>query len=217
MIWDLLFAHFLGDFLLQTDWIARKKGNFWVLGLHVAIVFALMFLLVGDVRALIWPYLLFIAVTHLVQDRGKILLTQWNQRARVAFFFLDQLLHIVIILGVLAWFNMQHGPLPASDKPYWAIIGLVLLLVTNVWFITERVIYADNIGYVESINETKHPRMLSRAVLTGLFFLLSLWVFPGLAFLYQAPYPYSSYQKRALLTDMCVSVFGVLLLLWALG
>ena len=217
MIWNLLFAHFLGDFLLQSDWIARKKTNFWVLTLHVGTILVLMLLLVGASWWIMWPYLLLIATTHIVQDRGKILLTKWKQRARVPFFFLDQLLHVVIIWAVVAWFNLQHPGLPAADKPAWVIIALVFLLVTNVWFITERVIYADDVEYVGSLNQTKNARMLSRAVLTSLLFLLRLWVFPGMALFLQSPYPLSPHRLRALLTDLCVSVFGVLFLILALG
>jgi hypothetical protein len=217
MVWNMLLAHSLGDFLLQTDWIARRKENFGVLCLHVGIVFAMMFLLAGEPRSVLWPYLLLIAVTHVAQDSLKISLTKLKQHARVPFFLLDQLLHLVIIVGVLAWFNATHGPLPEAGKPTWAILLLTGVLVTYVWFITERVIYADDKGYVENINQTKYARMFSRASGTGLFFLLRMWLFPGLFLFLSAPYPRSRYQKRAVLIDVCVCVCGLLFLIWALA
>ena len=217
MIWSLILAHFLGDFFLQTDWMARKKNNFWVLCLHVGIHFAVMVVLAGGTRSVIWPYLLLIAVTHLGQDSLKIFLTNLKQQARVPFFLIDQLLHIVIIWGAVEWFHVNHGPLPLFDKPVWAIIALAFLLVTNVWFITERIIFFENIEYKKNIDQTKYARMLSRAGLTSLFFLLRLWVFPGLILFLSAPYPRSEHRQRALLTDFSVSVFGMLFLLLALG
>jgi hypothetical protein len=217
LIWNLLLAHFMGDFLLQSDWVANRKTNFWVLVLHVGTVFGLMLLLVGNSRWAAWPYLLFIAAIHLLQDRLKIALTNWKQAARVPFFLLDQLIHYVVIVGVVTWFNASHPALSSFSKPAWIIYALALLLVTDVWFITERVIFADNPGYVTSLNQTKYVRMLSRAGLAGLFFLFGLWLSPGVALILPMPYPRSEYQKRAFLTDVCVSISGVIFLLLALN
>ena len=217
MIWNLLLAHFAGDFLLQTDWIARKKENFWVFVLHITILLSLMILLAGNLRQKLLPYLFLIAATHFIQDRLKMTITIKQKQHRVLFFFIDQLIHILIILGVVAFFEAIHGPLIMPANPALAIIALVLALLTQVWFITERVIYAEDKTYIAILNQTKYARMITRTSLTGLMYLAKLWVFPALMLAPFTPYPETVYRKRAMLTDLCVSVFCFLFLYLALG
>ena len=217
MIWNLLLAHFMGDFLLQTDWIARKKENFPVLLLHVAILFSLMVLFAGQIRNILWPYLLLIAATHLIQDRFKIVMTSKKQTQRVLFFFIDQLVHVLIIIGVIFLFELLNGPLTVPGNPTWAVVALVAVILTQGWFITERIIFAEDIGYVESVNQTKYPRMAARIGLTGLLYLLRSWVFPSLVMFVLNPYPQPEYRKRAMMIDLYVSIFGFLIIFLAGG
>jgi hypothetical protein len=217
MIWYLLLAHFLGDFLLQTNWIAKKKENILVLTLHIAILLSLMLILAGQYRNILWPYLLLIAGTHFIQDRTKIQMTNKNQKHQLLFFFIDQLVHILIIIGVLALFETQHGQIILSEKPTWAVIALVIVIITQTWFITERIIFAEDKKYVESINQTKYARMITRTGLTGLFYLAKIWAFPGIVLFSLVPYPRSDHRNRAMLIDLLVSIFGFLIIFFALG
>ncbi|MCJ7625981.1 MAG: hypothetical protein MUO76_21015, partial [Anaerolineaceae bacterium] len=114
------------------------------------------------------------------------------------------------------WFHLLNGQLTSTEKSFWAIVGIAYLLVTFVSFISERVFSRSNEEYLKYINDTKFPRMLARSGLLSLFLLVRAWVLPGLAFIIPAPYPTSKYQQRALLTDMSISVFSILFLLWAL-
>jgi hypothetical protein len=210
MIWNLLLAHFLGDFLLQTDWIARRKEEFSVLLLHVAILFSLMILLAGNNRIILWPYLLLIAVIHLIQDRIKINLTNKNNRQTVLYFFLDQIIHVATIIGVLFFIELIHGPLDSPGKPTLVILALVAVFLTQFWFITERIIYAEDIDYVKYINQTKYSRMITRIAFTGLLSVVSFWILPAIGLFGFAPYPQSSHRNRAVLIDLLVSVGGFL-------
>ena len=210
MIWNLLLAHFLGDFLLQTDWIARRKEEFSVLLLHVAILFSLMILLAGNNRIILWPYLLLIAVLHLIQDRIKINLTNKNNRQTVLYFFLDQIIHVATIIGVLFFIELIHGPLDSPGKPTLVILALVAVFLTQFWFITERIIYAEDIDYVQYINRTKYSRMITRIAFTGLLSVVSFWILPAIGLFGFAPYPQSSHRYRAVLIDLLVSVGGFL-------
>ncbi len=217
MVWMILLAHFFGDFVLQTDWMVRRKEKYGVLILHAGIHFGLMFLLAGQLRYAIWPYLLLLALVHLGQDILKILLTNRRPHLAIQFFFIDQAMHYLIIWGVVAWFHMLNGQFSSSKKPFWAIVVIAYLLVTNVWFISERIFNLSNNGYLKNINETKFPRMLARSGLLSMFLLMRVWVLPGLAFIIPAPYPTSRYRQRALLTDLSVSALGMLFLFGALG
>jgi len=124
MIWALLLAHFLGDFPLQPDWMVRRKGNLWVLSLHVSVHFVLMVLLVGQNRNLIWSNLLLLALVHLVQDHLKIVLTDRWPGSTVPLFFLDQLLHYLAIWGFVVWIQTLSQDISLPWSPTWAIISI---------------------------------------------------------------------------------------------
>jgi hypothetical protein len=214
MVWFILLAHFMGDFPLQTDWMIRRKQKPGVLILHVGVHFGVMFLLAGQLRSAIWPYLLLITLVHLGQDILKIFLTIRRPHLANQFFILDQVMHYLIIWGIVTWFHFLNGQLSSTEKPFWAIVAIAYLLVTYVSFISERVFSRSNDEYLMYINDTKFPRMLARSGVLSLFLLVRAWVLPGLAFIIPTPYPNSKYQQRALLTDMSISVLGILFLLW---
>lgn len=60
-----IYAHLIGDYLLQNDWIAKgKKANSWICTIHVMIYMS-PFIFTG----LAWWKLLLIALQHWLQDR----------------------------------------------------------------------------------------------------------------------------------------------------
>jgi Protein of unknown function (DUF3307) len=65
---DQLVAHVVGDYLLQSDWMAREKGRRWLPAAVHAILYAVPFVLLG-------PSLkgwLAIAASHFVLDRWRV-------------------------------------------------------------------------------------------------------------------------------------------------
>jgi hypothetical protein len=216
MVWSLLLAHFLGDFVFQSDWMVRNRDKLWVLSLHASTHFVLMFFFMVQLRLTLWPYLLLIALIHFGQDRIKIILTnrrpEWIQQA----FIIDQALHFATIWAVARWIQISSGPFSVLEKPVWVIVAIGYLAVTYVWFISERVFNLANMDYLLSINNTKFPRMLARAGLVSVFLLFRNWSFPGLAMVLSNPYPPSKFRQRALLTDVGVSLFAVIFILGVL-
>lgn len=118
---QLLLAHLLGDFFLQTKkWVLNKEEKKWRspwLYVHVAIHLGLLVLLTGG--TLQWQFPVGIAATHLIIDWLKLELQQPNNRR--LWFFADQALHFVVL--VAAW-----------------------MLITGVS--PARLLYAGNKGYV---------------------------------------------------------------------
>lgn len=217
MVWYLLLAHFLGDFVLQTDWMVRKRDNIWFLSLHAGIHFLLMFLLVGPYRTVIWPYLLFLAFIHLVQDRIKNTLVNNRPDWLRLTFVIDQFIHYFAI-GAVVWLLQDViGLLPTTEKPVWVIVAITYLLVTYVWFITERLFNLSDTDYLENINTTKYSRMLSRGGLVSIFLVIQAWMTSGLAMVLANPYAQTKFRRRALMTDISVSLFAIGFLVWALG
>lgn len=82
----LLIAHLVGDFLVQTDSMAKYKGQNWLwmlkhVGLYMMIMSALLivYALLHPVPAgLVAAALLFLAVTHVILDRRAF--TNWWMR-----------------------------------------------------------------------------------------------------------------------------------------
>lgn len=85
----LALAHVVADFLLQPDWMVRRKSEPGILVLHVAIVLALSLLTLGGA----WQLALGIAAAHLVIDAIKVWALPVAWRDSLPAFLLDQAAH----------------------------------------------------------------------------------------------------------------------------
>lgn len=96
----LILAHLLGDFIFQPNsWVAdkeRKKGKSIYLYLHTFIHFALIMLLLWDLH--LWWIATAVAATHFIIDLAKLQYQKSNTKK--SWFFIDQLLHILVIIGL---------------------------------------------------------------------------------------------------------------------
>jgi len=102
-IWLLLLAaHCYGDFLLQTDGMAKNKKRVTTLGLHVAIHGGLAYLLLQQWTW--WPLALTVILAHAVIDFVK---TRFPANPRT--FAWDQAAHVLSLLGI-AWLAHQVHP-----------------------------------------------------------------------------------------------------------
>jgi uncharacterized protein DUF3307 len=212
MFYSLILSHFLGDFPLQSNWMARRKTNFWVLFLHMSIHFILMVVLVGNIRLVIWPHLLLLALVHMGQDRLKLSLSKQWPAQRVTLFIIDQLLHYFFIWVLVMWIQTIAPNLVNAQNQSWVIIAIAFTVATYTWYVVEQVIFHADSEYMNYIEKTKIPRMLARGGLVSLFFILRSAVLPNLAFIFSSPYPPSKFRKRALLSDLGISLFLILFL-----
>ncbi|MCG7281192.1 DUF3307 domain-containing protein [Chryseobacterium taklimakanense] len=96
----LILAHLLGDFIFQPNsWVAdkeREKAKSLYLYLHTFIHFALIMLLLWDLH--LWWIAAAVAGTHFIIDLAKLQYQKPNTRTN--WFFIDQLLHILVIAGI---------------------------------------------------------------------------------------------------------------------
>jgi len=97
----MLLAHLIGDYVLQGDKIAYwKSKSIKGVAVHVAIVFAVTWLLsIPFTNQLLWKGVVIIGVTHLVIDAIPVLVRL--PISAFARYFIDQALHMGVILGVL--------------------------------------------------------------------------------------------------------------------
>lgn len=64
-----LIAHLIGDYVLQSDWMAQEKVRSWLVAVIHATVYSLPFLLLCDPS---WAALAVIVGTHAVIDRLRL-------------------------------------------------------------------------------------------------------------------------------------------------
>lgn len=118
----LLVGHLVGDFLLQTDGMARYKAQSWPWMLrHVGTYLALMAVLVGIYVLnhpvplwLVAAVLLFIGGTHVVLDRRTFTLW-WMRRIGISAdltwlsIVVDQVFHLLVLAVVAQALVMAGG------------------------------------------------------------------------------------------------------------
>ena len=96
----LILAHIIGDFILQSNsWVAdkeKKQLKSQYLYLHVLIHAVLSFIFLWDIN--LWWIPLLIGITHFIIDALK--LHFQKPKTRKLWFFIDQALHILVILGI---------------------------------------------------------------------------------------------------------------------
>jgi Protein of unknown function (DUF3307) len=120
LLLQLFLAHIIGDFFLQsTSWIHSKEAKKWRsphLYLHALLHFILLLLLTGasrladagTVSALFyyWKPAMLIVVLHLFIDGIK--LTFQGVHSKRHWFFIDQCLHLAVLLGVWVYYQKVH-------------------------------------------------------------------------------------------------------------
>jgi hypothetical protein len=90
----LLAAHFLADFILQTDEDVKRKKSILVFGKHIVLVTLISYLLVGNWTCFTIP--LVILVSHTLID----LIKKTIKKDSITIFLVDQVAHYLVIIGL---------------------------------------------------------------------------------------------------------------------
>ena len=131
LIFKLLLAHLLGDFLFQPNsWVQAKKEKklrAWQLYTHALLHGILILIFVWDWYQ--WKLALLISAVHLLIDAAKILLQKEGRERKL--FFLDQAAHFASIYVI--WLRNQN-----LDFPITLLTNEnALLLLTSIFFLTQ--------------------------------------------------------------------------------
>lgn len=125
----LILAHLFGDFVLQPDsWVADKenyklKSKF--LYFHVLIHTVLSFVFLWDLQ--LWWVALLIGGSHFIIDAAK--LSFQTIKTKKTWFFIDQLLHIIVIAGASFYFREFDFSF-LGNQEFLKIIMAALFLTT---------------------------------------------------------------------------------------
>ncbi len=102
----LIVGHLVGDFVLQTGGMVKRKRNVWVLLGHVALVTAACAVMLGGLPVVV---LVVLFISHLAIDAAKVHLAS----DRPAWFVVDQALHLGVMV-FLAWVDPR-----AAERVGW--------------------------------------------------------------------------------------------------
>lgn len=184
----LLLAHFIGDFMLQpSHWVDDKlekkwksKYLYWHIGVHLILLLVLLqFQYLGIVAIII--------ATHYLIDLGKLTFT--NEKNYRWLFVVDQVLHLLVITGViylLTPFDIDFETLFVEKN---LLFITFLVFVTYVSGILMRMLLAPYIAEILKAedpdeggslkNAGKYIGMLERLFVFG-FILTDQWAAIGL-------------------------------------
>lgn len=186
-------------------WLVRSKSKMWGLLLHGGIHFLTLLLLVGPYRSEIWPQVLTLAIFHFLVDVAKYRLTDGRPEWTTSSYFIDQGVHLISIVVVAVWIDTIVPDAAAAFNTPLLITVSGFLLVTHVWFVTEKTFSHSDRDYNQEVQQTLWPRMFARgAFLAVLLAIGSTWFVIAAAL--QLPYVKDTYWRRALITDAIVAV-----------
>lgn len=104
----LIFAHFIGDWGLQSEWMATNKDKYWIVMFAHCMIWAGCVSIMADLCHIYIPYwkILFLVCGHMLIDAWKCWV-YWEipfcQQKTCKHLYIDQVLHIVqvVIVGIL--------------------------------------------------------------------------------------------------------------------
>ena len=121
-------AHVLADYFLQTQKMAHEKNSIGfksrLLPVHVLIVFVCSWILSFQIEFFVGAGI--IAIIHYVIDGFKAKANHHPTLWKYAF-FIDQLLHIIVLVAVSLFFEAYHGVEPLFEFPVSATIVAIVI------------------------------------------------------------------------------------------
>ncbi|WP_269235128.1 DUF3307 domain-containing protein [Flavobacterium flavigenum] len=132
----LLLAHLLGDFIWQPNsWVIHKEANKHksiYLYLHILLHGFLAVIVVGEISFI--PYAVLIAVTHGIIDLIK--LNFQKNKTKRTWFVVDQIAHLLILIGVVLLYQNDNLSFLWFDNRFWILItGIILVTKPSSIFI----------------------------------------------------------------------------------
>ncbi len=134
----LVSAHFIADFLLQPDWLQRRKSRLWANLVHAATVAGLTYLFLQQWGSWVLPVLIFIA--HAIIDAIK-----QCSRDTWRSFCADQVAHFISVF-VIALVCRREGWIEVFDGTglvWMVLIAGLALSVQGAGFLVGKI--AENI------------------------------------------------------------------------
>lgn len=176
----MLIAHLMGDYVLQTNKVARRKSE--SLGgvlLHGLIVLVVTVLIALSVERAWWLWAIIIGLIHVSIDAGNYWSVQtqnWFGRKSALFrFTLDQILHLGSIMTVLAISGELSLLQAVASLVDWTVANPITLMgyvfiTMPCWILLEFFVYGMIAGSPPDFSQQKdkYPGILERVLVTTL-------------------------------------------------
>lgn len=186
----LIFSHLLADYVLQTDWLATRKGQFVIHDVHSwdgLLLHGLMVWLVslavfpqhiGD----LWPYITLLAVIHTTQDGLKVWLSMRIKIHPFIPYALDQLLHLLTIFVFAAALRPETNPPLSPHITHIMMLGASLVAVTRLYEVSWWANWLDMLPYMNRWRLVSYIERTVALLLSavGLWWLAPLAALPRL-------------------------------------
>lgn len=125
----LFLAHLIGDFLLQPNrWVVHKEANRAAskyLYFHVLLHFVVTMVLLWDFSY--WKIALIITISHYGIDLLKLYTAPLFKNKSIPF-FIDQILHIIVLYCCVYFNNLYEHTLSLFQQLDWALITAVVFV-----------------------------------------------------------------------------------------
>ncbi len=196
----LLLAHLIGDFVLQpTKWVIHKEANKIrspYLYLHTLVHFLLIMVLFWDLN--IWKIALIVALSHYVIDLAKLYVGPKFRNQSIPF-FLDQLLHLLVIYGCTFYPNLEKVTLGLVDNLNWPLITAFVFVTYPAAIIMSKILQkmSDQIelDHKSLPNAGKYIGILERLFVL-VFILLGRWEAIGLLITAKSVFRFNDLKER---------------------
>lgn len=171
----LILAHLLGDFILQPNsWVAdkeSKKLKSKYLYLHVLIHTVLSFIFLWDLQ--LWWVAVLVGVSHFIIDAAK--LTFQTIKNKKNWFFIDQLLHVLVIAGVSFYFNEFNFEFLKDQNTLKILMAALFLTTPASIFI--KILLSSWTPVPETVNNIQSESLSSAGKYIGILERLLVFTF----------------------------------------
>lgn len=172
---QLILAHLLGDFVLQPNsWVADKesrklKSKF--LYVHILVHTVLSFIFLWNTE--LWWVAVLVGVSHFIIDASKLIFQ--NIKTKKRWFFIDQLLHILVILGISFYFNEYN--LEFLKDPGFLKAAMAVLFLTTPSSIIIKILLSSWTPVAEAQNNIQTESLTSAGKYIGILERLLVFTF----------------------------------------
>ena len=110
-VWYMILAHFIGDYVLQTRFLAVTKGKEWYNMLVHCILYTGSVGTVLIIRTNLLPYygLALLFISHWLIDTWKCRQLEIDSSCedtdKRAYLYIDQLSHFMVLAGLITWYK----------------------------------------------------------------------------------------------------------------
>jgi hypothetical protein len=171
----LILAHLLGDFLLQPNsWVADKENRKLkskYLYLHILIHTVLTFIFLWDLQ--LWWVAILVGVSHFIIDACK--LSFQNVKTKKRWFFIDQFLHVLVIMGISFYFK-EFDLNILQNQDFLKVLMAVLFLTTPSSIII-KILLSSWTPVAEAQNNIQTESLTSAGKYIGILERLLVFIF----------------------------------------